>query len=190
MKTLRIVTVMVLVAGAALTGRAGYLHAKADLAGILILRAWEATEKTGELHAPWRTADFHPAARLLIPRLKYDEVVLDNAAARTLAFGPGVMGNGVRPGQRGNLVVAGHRTSWFRPLEKIAVGDRVELEWLEGREKNTREYEVEKILVVGPEDVRWLQGTEGDALTLVTCYPFGYGAKSPERFLVRAEVRK
>ncbi|HTZ32938.1 MAG TPA: sortase [Methylomirabilota bacterium] len=190
MKTLRIVTAIVIVAGLGLTGRATYLHAKADLAGILIWRAWDETRKTGESHAPWAGADFRPAARLQIPRLKYDELVLDNAAARTLAFGPGLMGNGVRPGQRGNLVVAGHRTSWFRPLERIAVGDQVELEWFEGREKRKREYEVEKIAVVPPDEVELLQAGEADELTMVTCYPFGYGARSPERFVVKAKVRK
>ncbi len=188
MRDIRILCLVVLVTGGALTARAGYLHAKAELAGVLIERAWNESVRTGEAKKPWSWADFDPVARLRIPRLKYDEYVLDNSSPRTLAFGPGVVGNGVSVGQAGNLVLAGHRTSWFLPLEKIAVGDGIELEWFDARrgELQKREYRVEKVEVVEPSDVSWLRPTEEDALTLITCYPFGYGARSPQRFVVRA----
>ena len=179
---------VMIVAGAALTARAGYLHAKAEMAGVLIERAWKESVKTGEAKKPWSWADWHPVARLRIPRLKYDEYVLDNASPRTLAFGPGVVGNGVSVGRTGNLVIAGHRTSWFLPLENIAKGDVIEVEWFDERRGGVkkREYRVERIVVVEPADVNLLKPTDEDALTLITCYPFGYGATSPERFIVRA----
>ena len=179
---------VILVTGGALTARAGYLHAKAGLAGVLIERAWNESVRAGEAKKPWGWADMHPVARLRIPRLNYDEYVLDNASPRTLAFGPGVVGNGVGVGKRGNLVVAGHRTSWFLPLEKIAAGDRVELEWFDAKQGGLRKrgYRVEIVAVVEPVDVSLLLPTEEDALTLITCYPFGYGAKSPQRFVARA----
>ena len=43
------------------------------------------------------------------------------------------------------------------------------------------------IRVVDPKDGTLLAPTPEDALTLVTCYPFGYGARSPLRYVVRAE---
>jgi len=189
MRQIRILSLVVLVAGAALTVRAGYLHAKAELAEVLIGRAWTESLRTGEARKPWNWADMHPVARLRIPRLKVDEYVLDNASARSLAFGPGVVGNGVHVGAIGNLVIAGHRTSWFLPLEKIAKGDTVELEWFDGRHREVRrrEYRVTRMEVVEPRNVSLLTGTEGDALTLITCYPFGYRAGSPQRLIVRAE---
>jgi sortase A len=188
MRVMRVVCVVVLIAGLALTGRAAYVHAKGELARVLIQRAWKESVRTGEARKPWRWADLHPVAQLKISRLKYDEYVLDNASPRTLAFGPGVVGNGVSVGKTGNLVIAGHRTSWFLPLEKITSGDRIELEWLDaGRgELRTREYRVERIAVTEPTDVSLLRGGEDDALTLITCYPFGYAAGSPQRFVVRA----
>ena len=40
MKLLRSIAAVILVAGMLLTGRAVYLHAKAELASVLIHRAW------------------------------------------------------------------------------------------------------------------------------------------------------
>ena len=188
MREIRTLSIVVLLAGGALVARAAYLHAKAELAGALIRHAWKQSVRTGETRKPWQWADMHPVARLRIPRLHYDEYVLDNAAPRTLAFGPGLVQNGAVLGGSRNVVLAGHRTSWFLPLERIVVRDRIELQWYDARRGRFREkeYHVERIEVVEPTDVSLLSPTEGDALTLVTCYPFGYGPRSPQRFVVRA----
>ncbi|MGB7844154.1 MAG: class GN sortase [Candidatus Acidiferrum sp.] len=189
MKGLRILCALMLVGGVCLTGRAVYLHAKAELAGALIRRAWEQSiANSREARAPWPWADTHPVARLRIARLGYDEMVLDHATGRTLAFGPAVMMSGVVPGRRGNLVLAGHRTSWFRDLEGIAAGDRVDIEWFDVRRGGfyERTYSVQMIRVADPSDGSLLAPTAEDALTLITCYPFGVAPGSPQRFVVRA----
>jgi len=191
MREIRILCVVILVAGGALTARAAYIRVKADLAEVLIRRAWNENVRTGEARRPWRHADLHPVAKLRIPRLKYEEFVLDSAAPRTLAFGPGLVKNGTELGRRGNVAIAGHRTSWFRPLEKIERGDAIELEWYDAGTKSVRErtYRVQRIEVAEPGNVGLLRQTDEDVLTLITCYPFGYGAKSPQRFVVRAILR-
>ena len=188
MKVLRYLTALVLLAGGCLTGRAAYLHAKAELAGVLIRRAWDQSAHSGEPHAPWPWADTHPVARLRISRLGFDEIVLDAATPRTLAFGPALLMSGAEPGKRGNVVLAGHRTSWFRPLEGIAKGDRIQIEWFDRRRLGLyeRTYTVDLIQVVEPQDVTLLAPTSEDALTLVTCYPFGSSPRSPLRYMVRA----
>jgi sortase A len=187
-RILRIVCALLLIVGACLTVRSLYLHAKAILAGVLIRRAWEQGVRTGEFHAPWPWADTHPVARLRVFRLGYDEIVLEGATPRTLAFGPARLFSGAGLGEPGNLLLAGHRTSWFRPLEAIAQGDRIEVEWLDpqGGGLHERNYAVNTIRVVDPKDGTLLAPTPEDALTLVTCYPFGYGARSPLRYIVRA----
>ena len=182
MKALRLFARLVIVAGACMTGRALYLHAKADLAGILIRRAWQETLRSGRPQPPWPWADTNPIARLAIPRIGYDEIVLEGATPRTLAFGPARLMSGADVGQPGNLVLAGHRTSWFLPLQDVKVGDRIIVEWRGGG----RTYAVSEIHVVDPQDTRWLEPTSQDALTLVTCYPFGRGPTSPQRYVVRA----
>ena len=188
MKSLRIICVLVVIAGTCLTARALYMHAKAELAGILIRRAWDESLESGEHRAPWPWADTHPIARLRIPRLGYDEIVLEGATPRTLAFGPARLFSGAALGEPGNLLLAGHRTSWFRSLERISQGDSIEVGWFDAREKKLRErvYTVTVIQVVAPQDVTLLAPTSEDELTLVTCYPFGSSPSSPQRFIVRA----
>src|SRR3974390_3498143 len=118
MRTIRVLGVSVLMFGGVLSGRAAYMHAKAELAGGLIRRAWEEEGKSGKGVKPGGGGGMHPVARLRIPRIGYDEYVLDNAAPRTLAFGPGVVANGTMLGEVGNVAIAGHRTSWFLPLKE------------------------------------------------------------------------
>jgi sortase A len=188
MKALRVLSVLVLIAGTCLTGRALYLHAKAELAGILIRRAWEQSLKSGKAPAPWPWADTHPVARLEIPRLGYDEIVLEGATPRALAFGPAHMLNGAGLGEPGNLILAGHRTSWFRPLEAISRGDTIKIQWFDRRRHELRErtYTVSVIRVVNPEHMDLLGPAAEDELTLITCYPFGSSPHSPLRYIVRA----
>jgi sortase A len=187
-KAMRYMTALILLAGGCLTGRAAYLHAKAELAGVLIRRAWDQSANSGEPHAPWPWADTHPVARLRISRIGFDEIVLDAATPRALAFGPALLMSGAEPGRPGNVVLAGHRTSWFRPLEGIAKGDRIQIAWFDRRRMGLyeRTYTVNLVQVVEPQDVTLLAPTSEDALTLVTCYPFGSSPRSPLRYMVRA----
>lgn len=187
MKLLRIVAVLALLTGTALTARSGYLDAKAELASILIHRAWEQSVRTGRPVLPWSWADTYPVARLRIPALGYDEIVLEGATPRTLAFGPARLQSGSAFGQAGNIVLAGHRTSWFRSLEETAPGHRIEVEWFDSRARlHRRTYRVHAIKVVDPADTALLQPTPDDVLTLITCYPFGPRPTSPQRFIVQA----
>lgn len=188
MKTFRTITALLLVIGACLTSRAAYLHAKAELAGILIRRAWNGTIQSGRDQPPWPWADTHPIARLQIPRLHYEEIVLEGATPRTLAFGPARLQSGANFGEPGNLILAGHRTSWFRPLQGIASGDTIQIDWYDPRVRQLRNrtYRVQLIRVAKPQETALLQPTSDDALTLITCYPFGSNPTSPQRFMVRA----
>jgi sortase A len=187
-KALRVICALLLVTGACLSGRALYVHAKAELAGILVRRAWEHSVLSGKPQAPWPWADTHPVARIRIPRLGYDEIVLEGASPRTLAFGPAHLLNGTALGESGNLVLAGHRTSWFRPLENIAQGDTIQIQWFDAHRGGLHErtYTVNRISVVEPQDTALLASTLEDELTLITCYPFGRGPRSPQRYIVRA----
>jgi sortase A len=90
---------------------------------MLVRRARLQSIATGKPHAPWAWADTHPIARLRIPALRYDEIVLEGATPRTLAFGLARLMSGAAMGEPGNLVLAGHRTRWFRPPEGIAQGE-------------------------------------------------------------------
>jgi sortase A len=86
------------------------------------------------------------------------------------------------PGQQGNVVIAGHRDTFFRPLRNIHMDDEITLTTLNG----TYRYRVDSIQVVEPEDTEVLDRSDDAILTLVTCYPFYYVGPAPKRFVVRA----
>jgi len=88
-------------------------------------------------------------------------------------------------GESGNLGIAGHRDGFFRGLKDIGPGDIVELETSYRR----KQYLVEKIQIVSPEDVQVLQSTPEPTLTLVTCFPFYYVGSAPQRYIVTASIQ-
>ena len=86
------------------------------------------------------------------------------------------------PGEWGNVVLAGHRDSFFRPLRNIQTGDAITLRTPGG----DFQYEVESTAVVPPSDIQVLEPSSERTLTLITCFPFYYVGPAPNRFIVRA----
>jgi len=86
------------------------------------------------------------------------------------------------PGEPGNVALAAHRDTIFRPLRKIKAGDLVDLR----TETSVIQYRVRSIQIVPPSDVGVLESRGRDELTLITCYPFYYVGHAPDRFVVRA----
>jgi len=123
-----------------------------------------------------------PMAVLRSPRLGIEVPVLPGTDDLTLNRAVGHIEGTASPGDPGNVVIAGHRDGFFRGLKDVALGDRFELETLAGK----RLYGVTSIQIVRPTDLEVLDPTPVPALTLVTCYPFYYVGKAPERFIVRA----
>jgi sortase A len=125
-----------------------------------------------------------PLAVLRIPRLGIVVPVLPGIDELTLNRAVGAIPGTAVPGEPGNVGIAGHRDGFFRGLKDIAAGDRLELETLTGRQ----EYQVTSIRIVDPAAVEVLAPTAQPAVTLVTCYPFYFVGKAPQRFIVRAEA--
>jgi sortase A len=123
-------------------------------------------------------------ARLEIPRIGVSAMVLDGAGSRTLRVGLGHIPGTSRPGQQGNVAIAGHRDTIFRPLRRIKAGDEVVLE----TPSDTYHYRVSRIEIVDPTDVSVLKSHGQNELTLVTCYPFSYLGRAPKRFIVHSVI--
>jgi sortase A len=119
---------------------------------------------------------------LTIPRVDLSAVVLHGSDDQTLRRGPGHLENTPLPGESGNVVIAGHRDTFFRPLRNIQLGDDIFIETPAGRFR----YQVASVRVVSPRDLRVLRATDDSVLTLITCYPFWVLGNAPERFVVRA----
>jgi sortase A len=124
-------------------------------------------------------------AFLTIPRIGLDSVVVYEGVDReTLKKGPGHMERTPLPGQPGNAVISGHRTTYGRPFfdfDLLEIGDRVEVETATG----THIYEVRETIVVEPTDVWVTDPRPGGWLTMTTCNP-KFSAR--ERLIVFAEM--
>jgi len=131
---------------------------------------------------PQPVADGMPLARFEIPRLGLDEVVIEGDNDRDLRLGIGHIPGTALPGGDGNVGIAGHRDTFFRPLRNIRAGDLIMLT----TEETTYHYRVEDTEVVAPERSDVLNPTAEPHLTLVTCFPFYYVGSAPRRFIVRA----
>ena len=69
-----------------------------------------------------------------------------------------------------NCVIAAHRNMFFKQIESVQVGDRVDLQTIWGGYV----YRVAEIRIIAPSDIKAVAVQEGkDLLTLVTCYPYG-----------------
>jgi LPXTG-site transpeptidase (sortase) family protein len=121
-------------------------------------------------------------ADLSIPRVRLSAVVLQGSDARTLRRGPGHLENTAFPDEPGNVVIAGHRDTFFRPLRDVKVSDDVILRTPYG----DFQYRVESTRVTTARDLSVLAPAARPVLTLITCYPFWVFGEAPDRFVVRA----
>ncbi len=126
-------------------------------------------------------------ARLEIPRMSLNRIVVEGASADDLAKGPGHFPETPLPGQLGNAAIAGHRTTHLHPffdIDKLQPGDEIIVTTLNGRYV----YHVTGTEIVAPEDYASVIPTTDvtkATLTLVSCTP-RYSAKN--RIVVRSEL--
>jgi sortase A len=122
--------------------------------------------------------------RLEIPRLGLAAIVEEGVDQRTLRHAAGHLPGTALPGEAGNVVVAGHRDTFFRPLRDVRAGDTLRFVTPDG----VFQYTVAALDVVPPTATDVVaQGSRAEA-TLITCYPFGYVGPAPQRFVVRAAL--
>jgi sortase A len=121
--------------------------------------------------------------RLEIPRLGVSVMVVEGVDDSDLKRAVGHIPRTALPGDSGNVGIAGHRDTFFRPLRSIERDDTITVSTLHGAYR----YRVVSMNVVRPEDIQVLYPTGRASLTLVTCFPFDYIGAAPKRFIVRAE---
>jgi sortase A len=155
--------------------------------------AWSQTNPDTSLWSPARISAWQesqaaiPAnvvAVLAMPRLELEVPVYSGASDLNMDRGAGLIAGTARPGEAGNIGIAGHRDGYFRVLKDANTGDRLTLKTATGE----RHYRVEEILVVDPLDVEVLDPTDDQRITLVTCYPFYFVGHAPQRYIVVAQL--
>jgi sortase A len=121
-----------------------------------------------------------------IARLGLSEVIGQGDSATVLRRGVGHLADTAWLGEKGNVVLAGHRDTVFRSLREIQLGDRIDVL----AANKVVHYEVQSTIVVSPQTLSVLAASDDNTLTLITCFPFGFIGAAPNRFVVRArEVR-
>ena len=122
--------------------------------------------------------------RIEIPAVGLATRVLEGSNARTLQLAVGHIPGTALPGSSGNVGLAGHRNTFFRPLRRIKLGDEIRFTTAAGAFK----YRVISLRVVLPNAIEVLNATQLPTLTLVTCYPFDFVGSAPQRLIVHAEM--
>ena len=182
----RVLALVLSLASALFLGKGTWIFVKAQVAQALLAHAWEETRAGGRAVKPWPWADTWPVARLAVPWLGVDEIVLAGGHGQSMAFGPGHLSRSAAPGRAGNVVLAGHRDTHFRFLRNLRPGDEIGLEAAQGP---ARRYRVTETVVVDFRDRRPLAASLEPTLTLITCYPFDTIVPGgPLRYVVRASV--
>jgi sortase A len=123
-------------------------------------------------------------ARIVIPAIGVDRIVVEGVDVPDLRKGPGHMPNTAIPGQLGNAVISGHRTTWgapFNRIDELEPGDQITVETMIG----THTYEVVSSEVVWPNESWVTNQWDGAWLTLTTCTPEG---SSRHRLIVFAKM--
>jgi sortase A len=120
--------------------------------------------------------------RLTAERIGLDVMIAEGVDYKTLRRAAGRIPGTARLDSGGNVGIAAHRDTFFRPLQKIQEGDVLEIETYKSRYR----YRVEWTAVVDPSNIQFLKPSSVSELTLVTCFPFHYVGPAPRRFIVRA----
>ncbi len=122
------------------------------------------------LHLPPPPPSGESVANIRIPKIGVDKYVVQGVGLTDLRKGPGHYPQTPLPGEQGNAAIAGHRTTYgapFNRLDELAPGDDVLVTTLKG----SFTYKVATTHVVKPDQVEVLDPTPTPTLTLTTCNP-------------------
>jgi sortase A len=125
-------------------------------------------------------------AVLRIPKIGLEVPVLEGTDDLSLNRALGHISGTARPGDSGNVGIAGHRDGFFRGLKDVVTGDNIEIM----TQTETSTYTIDQIVIVDPSDVAVLASRSHPSVTLVTCYPFYWVGSAPQRYVVQASLTK
>jgi sortase A len=174
-KILIIIGLSLILAGLlALAGIYGYIYytdRKAAAAQEELFRQWEEDPIPSE---EGNVAVGDGIARIIATRIGLDAIVVELWGLddeQNLKRGPGHLPETAYPGQDGNCVISGHRTTYgapFRHIEQLTEGEEIVLLTADNRYV----YEVTEQRIVVPTDLTVLEQEGEPKLTLTACHPW------------------
>jgi sortase A len=121
---------------------------------------------------------------IAIPKLGVDMAMYEGIRLTTLDYGPGHWPGTALPGQVGNVVVGGHRSSKhrvFRDVDQLVAGDEIIFRDANGEHV----YVVNRVEIVEPTALWIVDPTPTATATLFACHPPGSTA---QRIVVFADL--
>jgi sortase A len=143
-----------------------------------------------EVLAAFRSGD--AVARIRAPKIGLDKIVVEGVEVDDLRKGPGHYRSTPMPGQRGNAAIAGHRTTYgapFNRIDELEPGDEILVATPQGDftykvvPHGNPDGSIAGHQIVRPNDVWVLDDVGDNRLTLTACHP-KYSAS--QRIVVQA----
>lgn len=147
-----------------------------------VIKEDSTSEKTTE-NKELDNLGYTPIGLIEIPSIELSQGLVEGVTDEILQYYIGHFESSVKPGEKGNFAVAGHRVSnyseAFINLYKLKPGDLVSVK-SRGKEFI---YQIDKNFIVDPENVEVLDKTEDATITLITCT---VGAK--QRVIIKGKL--
>jgi sortase A len=156
--------------------------AAAEAERLAQLAAFKAAAEDFERSVSGQTGE--PIGQIVIPSIGMDVIMVEGTGKGDLREGPGHWPETPFPGQGGNFVVSGHRTTYGAPflrLNKVQVGDEIDvlLPYAIAR------YTVIRVIIVYPDEVDEVAQLGREQVSLAACHPI-YSAK--QRIVVQGDM--
>ena len=135
-------------------------------------------------HLPPPPPTGEAVANIRIPKIGVDKYVVQGVGVADLRKGPGHYPQTPLPGEQGNAAIAGHRTTYgapFNRLDELAAGDEILVTTVKG----SFTYTVATSHVVKPDQTEVLDPTPTPTRTLTTCTP---KSSASQRLIVVANL--
>jgi sortase A len=191
---LRALAVTLCLGGALVLGYVGIRYASGAFRADAVRRQWEAqqaratvararaTAGAETMSAVERIAAGAPVARLRIPRIRLDEIVVEGVGDDELNASPGHLPGSALPGMNGNAVISAHRDRHFSRLDELQLGDTIRTE----TSQSSNAWVIVARRVVGRDTPALFRANE-PLLTLTTCWPVRYFGDAPDRLILNAK---
>jgi sortase A len=181
------------IAGAVLVGHASVQYARGAYRADLVRQQWEEQQARSAVSAARErvansvafasrsVAVGAPVARLSIPRIHLDEIVIEGVGDDELNAGPGHLPGSALPGMPGNAVISAHRDRHFSHLGALQLGDTIRTE----TGQSSGIWVIVARRIVDRNSPALFQSSE-PMLTLTTCWPVRYFGSAPDRLILTA----
>lgn len=122
---------------------------------------------------PYTTQEIPLVGRLQIPAIGLDQPLHEGMTLSAINLGPSIWPGTAEPGDFGNLVIAGHRTTYSRPFFNLDLVEEGMEMLIQTESGGTFTYAAIGTQIVNEEDVWIADQTYGFTATTFACHPKG-----------------